>query len=149
MLIASANSWFTYYWWQDDRRAPDYARTVNIHAKPGYDPCELFLDPAIGQSVTRVFALSNIYKDVTPRSAQIMLGLWRDLAARANGSRHQTQLQDDARRARTTASQAAPQTASQVQPQPQAQSSAPAAKPASKLTVRLVPVLKKATSSGA
>ncbi|MBK7815489.1 MAG: alkaline phosphatase family protein [Rhodocyclaceae bacterium] len=47
VLIASANSWFTYYWWLDDRRAPDYARTVNIHAKPGYDPCELFLDPAI------------------------------------------------------------------------------------------------------
>lgn len=114
-----------------------------------YQRIILFLDPAIGQSVTRVFALSNIYKDVTPRSAQIMLGLWRDLAARANGSRHQTQLQDDARRARTTASQAAPQTASQVQPQTQAQSSAPAAKPAPKLTVRLVPVLKKATSSGA
>jgi predicted AlkP superfamily pyrophosphatase or phosphodiesterase len=47
LLVASADSWFTYYWWLDDRRAPDYARTVNIHAKPGYDPCELFLDPAI------------------------------------------------------------------------------------------------------
>lgn len=47
VLIAAADSWFTYYWWQDDSRAPDYARTVNIHAKPGYDPCELFLDPAI------------------------------------------------------------------------------------------------------
>jgi len=47
VLIAAADSWFTYYWWLDDDRAPDYARTVNIHAKPGYDPCELFLDPAI------------------------------------------------------------------------------------------------------
>jgi predicted AlkP superfamily pyrophosphatase or phosphodiesterase len=47
VLVASADSWFTYYWWLDDQRAPDYARTVNIHAKPGYDPCELFLDPAI------------------------------------------------------------------------------------------------------
>ncbi len=47
VLIASADSWFTYYWWLDDDRAPDYARTVNIHAKPGYDPCELFIDPAI------------------------------------------------------------------------------------------------------
>lgn len=47
VLVAEANSWFTYYWWLDDDRAPDYARTVNIHAKPGYDPCELFLDPAI------------------------------------------------------------------------------------------------------
>ncbi|WP_026840928.1 alkaline phosphatase family protein [Citrifermentans bremense] len=47
VLVSGAKSWFTYYWWLDDARAPDYARTVNIHAKPGYDPCELFLDPAI------------------------------------------------------------------------------------------------------
>lgn len=47
VLLASTDSWFTYYWWLDDHKAPDYARTVNIHAKPGYDPCELFLDPAI------------------------------------------------------------------------------------------------------
>jgi len=47
VLLAAADSWFTYYWWLDDHRAPDYARTVNIHAKPGYDPCELFIDPAI------------------------------------------------------------------------------------------------------
>jgi len=38
--------WFTYYYWLDDRRAPDFARTVDIHRKPGYDPVELFLDPA-------------------------------------------------------------------------------------------------------
>lgn len=47
LLVAAADSWFTYYWWHDDARAPDYARTVNIHAKPGYDPCELFLDPQL------------------------------------------------------------------------------------------------------
>lgn len=47
VLVSAADAWFTYYWWLDDARAPDYARTVNIHAKPGYDPCELFLDPAI------------------------------------------------------------------------------------------------------
>jgi len=47
VLIADAGSWFTYYFWLDDAKAPDYARTVNIHAKPGYDPCELFLDPAL------------------------------------------------------------------------------------------------------
>lgn len=47
VLVAAADCWFTYYWWQDDEKAPDYARTVNIHAKPGYDPCELFLDPQI------------------------------------------------------------------------------------------------------
>lgn len=47
VLLAAADAWFTYYFWNDDARAPDYARTVNIHAKPGYDPCELFLDPAL------------------------------------------------------------------------------------------------------
>jgi predicted AlkP superfamily pyrophosphatase or phosphodiesterase len=47
VLIADSHSWFSYYYWLDDRRAPDFARTVDIHRKPGYDPVELFLDPAI------------------------------------------------------------------------------------------------------
>jgi predicted AlkP superfamily pyrophosphatase or phosphodiesterase len=47
VLIAEPDSWFTYYYWLDDAKAPDYARTVDIHRKPGYDPVELFLDPAI------------------------------------------------------------------------------------------------------
>ncbi len=47
VLVARPDSWFTYYWWTDDSVAPDYARTVDIHSKPGYDPCELFIDPAI------------------------------------------------------------------------------------------------------
>jgi predicted AlkP superfamily pyrophosphatase or phosphodiesterase len=47
VAMADARSWFTYYYWNDDRRAPDFARTVEIHRKPGYDPVELFLDPDI------------------------------------------------------------------------------------------------------
>ena len=47
MAVAAANAWFTYYYWLDDARAPDFARTVDIHRKPGYDPVELFLDPKI------------------------------------------------------------------------------------------------------
>jgi predicted AlkP superfamily pyrophosphatase or phosphodiesterase len=47
VAVAEANSWFTYYYWLDDVKAPDYARTVDIHRKPGYDPVELFLDPSI------------------------------------------------------------------------------------------------------
>lgn len=47
VAMADARSWFTYYYWKDDRRAPDFARTVEIHRKPGYDPVELFLDPSI------------------------------------------------------------------------------------------------------
>src|SRR5205085_7678519 len=47
VAIADASSWFTYYYWLDDRMAPDFARTVDIHRKPGYDPVELFLDPSL------------------------------------------------------------------------------------------------------
>ena len=45
VLLSEPHAWFAYPYWLDDRRAPDFARTVNIHAKPGYDPCELFFDP--------------------------------------------------------------------------------------------------------
>lgn len=47
IALAASDSWFTYYYWLDDARAPDFARTVDIHRKPGYDPVELFIDPAI------------------------------------------------------------------------------------------------------
>ena len=47
IAIAPEKAWFTYYYWEDDRRAPDFARTVDIHRKPGYDPVELFVDPKI------------------------------------------------------------------------------------------------------
>ena len=47
MAVAKEQAWFTYYYWLDDARAPDFARTVDIHRKPGYDPVELFLDPKI------------------------------------------------------------------------------------------------------
>jgi predicted AlkP superfamily pyrophosphatase or phosphodiesterase len=47
VAISRPDRWFTYYFWLDDRLAPDYARTVDIHRKPGYDPAELFLDPRI------------------------------------------------------------------------------------------------------
>jgi predicted AlkP superfamily pyrophosphatase or phosphodiesterase len=47
VAISNPDRWFAYYHWLDDTRAPDYARTVDIHRKPGYDPVELFLDPAL------------------------------------------------------------------------------------------------------
>jgi predicted AlkP superfamily pyrophosphatase or phosphodiesterase len=47
VLLSTADRWFSYYFWLDDARAPDYARTVDIHLKPGYDPVELFIDPKI------------------------------------------------------------------------------------------------------
>jgi predicted AlkP superfamily pyrophosphatase or phosphodiesterase len=56
VAIADSDAWFTYYYWADDARAPDYARTVDIHRKPGYDPAELFLDPALTLPTVRVAA---------------------------------------------------------------------------------------------
>ena len=47
VAIAEPDAWFTYYFWENDDRAPDYARCVDIHRKPGYDPAELFIDPRI------------------------------------------------------------------------------------------------------
>ena len=47
VAVAKPEAWFTYYYWLDDARAPDFARTVDIHRKPGYDPVELFIDPQI------------------------------------------------------------------------------------------------------
>lgn len=47
VAVATPDRWFSYYYWDDDARAPDFARTVDIHRKPGYDPGELFLRPGL------------------------------------------------------------------------------------------------------
>lgn len=47
VAFSAEDAWFSYYYWEDDRRAPDFARCVDIHRKYGYDPAELFLDPAL------------------------------------------------------------------------------------------------------
>lgn len=47
IAVANKDSWFTYYFWLDDNKAPDYARTVDIHRKPGFDPVETLADPEI------------------------------------------------------------------------------------------------------
>lgn len=44
VLLSDPSKWFAYYWWLDDAKAPAFARTVDIHSKPGYDPVELFID---------------------------------------------------------------------------------------------------------
>jgi predicted AlkP superfamily pyrophosphatase or phosphodiesterase len=58
VVLAKPNAWFAYPFWLDDRAAPDYARTVDIHRKPGYDPCELFFDPKLlwpkGRAIRRL-----------------------------------------------------------------------------------------------
>jgi predicted AlkP superfamily pyrophosphatase or phosphodiesterase len=47
VVLAEPDAWFAYPFWLDDRHAPDYARAVAIHHKPGFDPCELFFDPRL------------------------------------------------------------------------------------------------------
>mgnify|MGYP002632172581 FL=1 len=54
VAVAAADRWFTYYYWLDDEQMPDFARTVDIHRKPGYDPVELFLDPTIRLPAARI-----------------------------------------------------------------------------------------------
>jgi len=54
VAIAVVDAWFTYYFWENDAVAPDYARTIDIHRKPGYDPCELFIDPALAFPKLRI-----------------------------------------------------------------------------------------------
>jgi hypothetical protein len=56
VAVATADRWFTYYYWLDDARMPDFARTVDIHRKPGYDPVELFLDPRLTLPRLRIAA---------------------------------------------------------------------------------------------
>jgi predicted AlkP superfamily pyrophosphatase or phosphodiesterase len=81
VLIAEPDAWFTYYYWNDDEKAPDYARTVDIHRKPGYDPVELFLDPAIrvppqalGSRLVRKKLGFRTLMDVIPLDASLVKG---------------------------------------------------------------------------
>ena len=81
VVLADKESWFTYYYWLDDQLAPDYARCVDIHRKCGYDPVELFLDPAI-KSPKRTLGTKLLRKklgfrtlfDVIPLDATLVKG---------------------------------------------------------------------------
>lgn len=76
IALAKPNSWFTYYYWNDDSNAPDFARTVDIHRKPGYDPCELFITSK-AKAIARVAQkkLGFRYKmDVIPLDATLVKG---------------------------------------------------------------------------
>ncbi len=81
VVIAEPAAWFTYYYWLDDRRAPDFARTVDIHRKPGYDPVELFLDPKlqhpklkIGLTLLKKQLGFRYLMDVIPLDASLVRG---------------------------------------------------------------------------
>jgi predicted AlkP superfamily pyrophosphatase or phosphodiesterase len=81
VLLAEADAWFAYPFWLDDRLAPDYARTVDIHRKPGYDPCELFFDPRLwwpkGRVIRRLLQKKLGFRtlfDVVPLDAGLVHG---------------------------------------------------------------------------
>ena len=81
VLLAKPHAWFTYYYWLDDRKAPDYARTVDIHRKPGYDPVEMHFNPAL--RFPKLYAAWKVVirklgfralMDVTPLDADLIKG---------------------------------------------------------------------------
>ena len=81
IALAKPNAWFAYPFWLDDRRAPDFARTVDIHRKPGYDPCELFFDPKLlwpkGHAIAKVLMKKlglRTLVDVIPLDASLVRG---------------------------------------------------------------------------
>ncbi|MBC9820637.1 alkaline phosphatase family protein [Terrabacter sp. MAHUQ-38] len=74
VVVAEPRAWFTYYYWLDDERAPDFARGVEIHRKPGYDPAELFFDPADRSAKARA-GLSLVRKKLGLRYAMKVVPL--------------------------------------------------------------------------
>lgn len=81
VAVADKDSWFTYYYWLDDTKAPDYARTIDIHKKPGYDPLEMVFDPKKKLLIPRI-VLKLLKKklgfrtvmDVVPLDAYLIKG---------------------------------------------------------------------------
>ena len=77
IAIAEPDAWFTYYYWLDDAVAPDYARTVDIHRKPGYDPVELFMNASKAKIATKLLKKKLGFRtllDVIPLDATLVKG---------------------------------------------------------------------------
>jgi len=81
VAIAKPDSWFTYYYWLDNAKAPDYAHLVDIHRKPGYDPVEMFMDPKnpfiklrAGYKLARKLLGFRYLMDVIPLDATLIKG---------------------------------------------------------------------------
>jgi predicted AlkP superfamily pyrophosphatase or phosphodiesterase len=81
IVLSAPDAWLAYPFWLDDRQAPDYARTVDIHRKPGYDPCELFFNPRLwwpkGRAAWRILQKKLGFRalvDVIPLDAGLVRG---------------------------------------------------------------------------
>ena len=84
VAIAAPGHWFIYYYWLDDARAPDFARTVDIHRKPGYDPVELFIDPELRFAKGRI-AMRLLQKKLGMRMNMDVIGLRPELVKGTHG----------------------------------------------------------------
>ena len=85
VLMAQKDHWFTYYFWLDDKKAPDYARMVDIHKKPGYDPVELFTDPKKKMMTARII-LKILKKKLGFRTLLNVISLDATLVKGSHGS---------------------------------------------------------------
>ncbi len=81
VVLSQPDAWFAYPYWLDDRLAPDFARTVDIHRKPGYDPCELLFDPNLiwpkGRAIRRLIQKKLGFRtlfDVVPLDSKLIKG---------------------------------------------------------------------------
>ena len=81
VALSEPDAWFAYPYWLDDAAAPDFARTVDIHRKPGYDPCELFFDPTLiwpkGRAIRRLIQKKLGFRtlfDVIPLDPTLVRG---------------------------------------------------------------------------
>jgi predicted AlkP superfamily pyrophosphatase or phosphodiesterase len=76
VLMADARSWFCYYYWMDDSKAPDFARSVDIFKKPGYDPVEMFMSSKLraAYKLLRKKAALRYVMDVIPLDATLIKG---------------------------------------------------------------------------
>lgn len=85
VAYASEDAWFNYYYWNDDSKAPDFARCVDIHRKYGYDPVELFVNPSITFPKARV-ALKLLRKALGFRMLMDLIPLDPSLVRGSHGT---------------------------------------------------------------
>jgi predicted AlkP superfamily pyrophosphatase or phosphodiesterase len=86
VLLAEPDAWFTYYYWLDDARKPDFAQLVEIHRKPGYDPAELLFDPAAPGAAKARAGVALARKKLGMRYMMSVVGL--DAGAKAVKGSH-------------------------------------------------------------
>jgi predicted AlkP superfamily pyrophosphatase or phosphodiesterase len=84
VAVSARDRWFSYPYWLDDALAPDFARTVDIHRKPGYDPVELFLDPTLAAPKLKI-ATTLLRRKLGFRALLDVIGLDTSLVKGSHG----------------------------------------------------------------